>query len=135
VGSCDSYAEILGPGVHVEGSWHNWKVISWRLTIKFSSGQTLEVLEFHEKKMKIKHYRKVKYHFMDRENKTIFRVDTHRSSISFDEPCHIHIGGSEEKLEENDPRLSGQTLIGIDFLTIFNWVHQNLDGKRFLWQQ
>jgi hypothetical protein len=135
LGSCDSYTEVEGPGVKVEGTWHSWKIISWRITIKFSSGEVLEVLEFHEKKMKIKHYRKAKYHFMDGSSKTIFRIDTHKASIPFDEPCHIHIGENEDELEEDDPRLHGQSLVAIEFLTVFNWVHQHLEGKPFPWQQ
>jgi len=134
--SCESYVEIDSRGVEIQGSsWHAWDVIVWRATVTFATGHVLEILESHEKKMKIKHYRKVKYQFMDPDHKCIFRVDTHKTSIPFDESCHLHIGEDEAVIEEGDPRLQGVSLIGIDFLTISSWVHQHLDGKLLIWQQ
>jgi hypothetical protein len=127
-------ADIVSRGVAVQGSWHSWELIVWRVTITFTSGHVLEILESHEKKMRIKHYRKAKYHFMDADRKCIFRVDTHKDSIPFDDPCHLHFG-EHETIEDGDPRLRGQSLIGIDFLTVFSWVHQYLEGKPLIWQQ
>lgn len=112
-------------------------MIVWRVTITFPSGHVLEILESHEKKMKIKHYRKAKYHFMDPDRKCIFRVDTHRTSIPFDEPCHLHVGDGETErvIEDDDPCLRGQSLIGIDFPTILAWVEQYMERKLLIWEQ
>jgi len=138
LGSCESYAEIIGEGVQVEKDWHSWEVILWRITITFPSGEVLEVLEAHEKKTEkrtTKHYRKAKYHFMDPDHKCIFRVDSHKTSIPFDKPCHLHIGEHETVIEDGVSRLRGESLIGIGFPTIFSWVDQYLDGKLLIWQQ
>jgi hypothetical protein len=134
--TCESYTELTSAGVIVEpqAEWLWWDLITWRAKIVFASGHLLDVLEMHEKKMKIKHYRKVKYHFTDADRKCIFRVDTHQSSIPFNSACHLHIGEQETRIGEGHSCLKGQSLVAIDFLTIFGWVHQHLEGKPFIWQ-
>ncbi len=133
--TCQDYTELTGDPVKVQPHWLDWQLIVWRAGITFSSGHFLDVVEIHEKKVKIVHYRKAKYHFMEQDGSCIFRVDTHQTSIPFNEPCHLHDGEQEVRVEHGDPRLKGQSLVGIDFLTIFGWVLQHLDGKPFIWQQ
>jgi len=133
--SCESYAEIVSSGVQVQEKWHSWELILWRVTITFASGEVFEIFESHEKRMKIGHYRKVKYHFMNAGHECIFRVDTHSGAIPFDDPCHLHVGADETVIEEGDPRLHGQSLVGVNFLTILSWVNQHMDGRPFIWEQ
>lgn len=142
--TCQDYTELTGDPIKVDPGWSDWQLIVWRTGITFASGHFLDVVEIHTKKSfveihgnkkKIVHYRKAKYHFMEQDGSCIFRVDTHQTQIPFNEPCHLHDGEQEIRVEHGDPRLKGQSLIGIDFLTIFGWIHQHLDGKLFIWQQ
>src|SRR5207237_1289875 len=101
--------------------------ITWRSTVTFVSGETLELLELHSKENGM-HYRKIKYHFMDGARNCIFRVDTHGNAVPFDDPCHVDAGPREERIEDGDPRLGSQSMKGIGFFEIFGWIHRHLDG-------
>ena len=132
--TCESYAEIKNPQLTVRRCWQDWEVIVWRAEIHFSSGEIADCLEAHERKMRVrKHFRKLKYHFMSEQKECIFRLDTHRSSIPFDEPCHLHVGASEMEIQDGDPRLCGTSLVEINFLDAFKWIHAYLEGKPFPW--
>jgi len=72
------------------------------------------------------------YHFMQADGTCIFRVDTHGEEKSYETPCHIHIG--KEMFEAGDPALHGLSLNGVDFLTVFGWVHKYLKGKKMPWE-
>jgi hypothetical protein len=127
------YAEADGPGVKITGGdWNDWELIDWRATVKFSSGETLEILEIHSRVSGV-HLRKIKYHFMDANRNCIFRVDTHGNPILFDDPCHLDLGPAEERIDDGDPRLGGQSMKGIGFWEILDWIHRYLDRTPLPW--
>jgi len=127
--------EKLGPIIEPEGgNWQNWRTIIFRLTIRLATGEILEVLDCFERRRKNQVSRTFRYHAMDVNNQCLFRFDTEGEAIPLDEPCHIHIGPNQHRLDDDDARLRGFSLSGRTFLDAFSLLHQHLKGRGMPWE-
>jgi len=126
--------ETDGVVVAPVGDWEGWQIISWRATITFCTGHRLDVSETYGKTLDSKVIRSLSYHFMGEQGRCIFRFDTHGRQWPLETPCHLHIGESEEALEQDDPRLSRIDMGSVDFLSAFRYAFgRALENKAFPW--
>jgi hypothetical protein len=73
------------------------------------------------------------YQLLNENDDVIFRFCTHGASLRGHEAAHIH-NETNERIEEGDGRLHGQTLVGADFLLFFKYVCSYLNGEQLPWQ-
>jgi hypothetical protein len=126
--------ETTDINVAPENDWEDWYFISWNALITFCTGHKLSVSESYSRGSGLKIHRALNYHFMDEENKCIFRFDTHGREWPIETPCHIHLGEDEQILEQNDQRLNTLDLANIDFLSAFQYAFgYAIDNRGFPW--
>lgn len=129
--SCNECSRVEGLPATFEPNADFWEVIRWRLKITFYGGDSLAIMELHEKQGQ-SHLRSVSYHLMNNQNECVFRIDNHGKLHPASAPLHIHIG--QDMIEDGDPRLNGLSLHRIGFMEVFGWTHQHLHGKQLPWK-
>jgi hypothetical protein len=113
-------------------------VFWWRTTrtIKLHSGERISVKDRRVfrvvKPSTILDFFGVDYQLWNDKDHVIFRFCTHGVYLPGNEAAHIHYGN--EKVEEGDGRLNGQSLVGADFLLFFKYVCSYLDQGKLPWQ-
>ena len=73
------------------------------------------------------------YQLLNDDDKVVFRFCTHGVPLRGNEPAHIH-NATNDRIEEGDGCLNGQTLVGADFLLFFKYVCSYLNGEQLPWQ-
>jgi hypothetical protein len=94
----------------------------------------MSVFEFYERDNQGRVEVCFKYHFMAPDKKCIFRMDTHGRPFPLGTPCHLHLGESEEEVENGDERLGEIKLADVNFPLAFHLAHQHIDGRRLPWE-
>ena len=111
-----------------------WKTLQ---SIQLHSGDRISVRDqrlYHVTKpsTRLKNFHS-DFQLFDAQDKVVFRLCTHGAILLGNEPAHIHTM-RDERIEEGDARLDGQTLVGADFLLFFKYVCSYLDGNGIPWQ-
>jgi hypothetical protein len=130
------WAEITKKEFNIEPDRDGrWQVIVWRFEVTFPNGCKLAAFESHSRK-KDGHYRKLKYRLMEADGTLIFMIDTHQTSVPFNEAPHFHKGPSEDlRLHDGSWELNNYSLLDYDFLKMWALVEGYLKDGSVPWRQ
>ena len=131
--SCQTaiFDEIEGP--HFSPSKEKWGLVTLNARIEWPTGEVLEVGDYWSRSGRNEIRHTFNYQFMESDGSCIFRLDTEGEEISYDGLCHLHVGASEERFDDDHSQLHGFRLSSVNSLTILGLVHRHLNGQPMPW--
>jgi hypothetical protein len=117
----------------VQGEWDSWRIITWKVELNFYSGHKLKGHEYYLRESGGKVKKEINHHLMDDQGRFVFRFCTHGNTLSFEEPCHLHVFDDETRLEEGAAILRGYSLLSTNFLEVFRLIYCVIKGEKLPW--